>query len=158
MNFFLIGFILLIIGVTVFFPARTARKTNQRRSGWPRISGKITSGAEVIVGDPLATETGQKVLYDIKVRYEFRTGGQLRFGSAVSYPRVMWSKTEADRLAAQYPKGCTVAVRFNPEDPQDCYLAINSDPIARYYGISLAATIVGAVILGISLLSSVLGG
>ena len=158
MDFFIVGVFLLVIGITVFFPARAARKTNQRRAGWPRVNGKITSGAEVTVGDPHADETGHKPLYDIHVRYEFRAGGQLHFGSAVNYPRVMWNKAEADRLAAKYQKGNSVEVRFNPEDPQDCYLAINGESSARYYGISLVSIIVGAVILVISLLSSVLGG
>ena len=86
-NLLVIGVIVLVFGISLFFPARSARKHDQIREGWPTAKGTVTS-SELVAQPPLVSRLGKEILqYDAVVKYQFRFGGQVHFGSAVSYPR-----------------------------------------------------------------------
>jgi hypothetical protein len=95
---------------------------------------------------------GKEILqYDVAVKYQFRSGGQLHFGSAVAYPRYLYGKEDADRIAARYPAGAAVTVHHNPEDVRECYLEI--EKTAKNYNTSIACMIVGGVVIVVGLLT-----
>ncbi len=149
-NFMVIGVIILVFGISLFLPARSARKHDQIRDGWPTAKGTVTS-SEVTAQPPLQ-KMGKEILqYDVAVKYQFRSGGQLHFGSAVAYPRYLYGKEDADRIAARYPAGAAVTVHHNPEDVRECYLEI--EKTAKNYNTSIACMIVGGVVIVVGLLT-----
>ena len=143
-NLIFIGFAIVIIGAGLFFPARSARKRDQMRQSWPTAKGTITL-SKVVQPQAFAAErskdSGQ---FDVSVQYEFRAGGQLHFGSSVSYPRYFYGKQEADNLSSRFPAGATVTVYYNPEDYRECYLEIQNT--AKYYRTSIALLILGVLV------------
>jgi hypothetical protein len=143
-NLLLIGLALVIIGAGIFFPARSARKRDQMRQSWPTAKGTITS-SKVVQPQTLAAEGSKDPdQFDVSVQYEFRAGGQLHFGSSVSYPRYFYKKLEADNISSRYPAGATVTVYYNPEDYRECYLEIRNT--AKYYRTSIALLILGVLV------------
>jgi hypothetical protein len=150
-NLLIISVIILVFGVSLFLPARSARKHDQIREAWPTAKGTVTS-SDVVAQPPLVTKLGKEVIqYDVAVKYQFRTGGQLHFGSAVSYPRYLYGKDEAERITARYPAGASVTVHHNPEDVRECYLEI--EKTAKNYRTSIACMIVGGVVTLLGLLA-----
>ena len=149
LNFFLIGMMLAVIGISMFLPARSARKRDQIREAWPTTKGTVMS-TEVVAQPPL-TRMGKQILqYDVSVKYQFRSGGQLHFGSSLSDPRLLYPKDEADRIAARYPAGTAVTVHHNPDDVRECYLEIQKT--AKSYRTSIVLIVVGALVFVLGLL------
>jgi len=151
-NLLFIGIAFAIIGLGIFFPARSARKRDRMRQSWPTAKGTITA-SKVVQPQALAAEgskdSGQ---FDVSVQYEFRAGGQLHFGAAVSYPRYFYGKQEADNISTRYPAGAAVTVYYNPEDYRECYLEIRNT--AKYYRTSIALIILGGLVGLFGLLQS----
>ncbi|MBN1438283.1 MAG: DUF3592 domain-containing protein [Anaerolineales bacterium] len=138
------GVVMVLLGAGVFFPARKARMLDQAREAWPQVPGTVTS-LEVVPQPPLKIRSGKEIIqYDISINYQFRTGGQLHFGSAVSLPRHLYSKDEADRIAARYPAGGAVTVRHHPENVRECYLEI--EKTAKNYRASIAWMVFGGLL------------
>jgi len=143
-NLIFLGVAIVIIGAGIFFPARGAHKRDQIRQSWPKAKGTITA-SEVVQPKALIKEGSKDAdQFDVSVQYEFRAGGQLHFGSAVSSPRYFYGKPEADRIASRYPAGATVTVYYNPEDYRECYLEIRNT--AKYYRTSVALMIAGGLV------------
>ncbi len=150
-NLLIIGVVIVVFGVSLFFPARNARKHDQIREAWPTAKGTVTS-TEVVPQPPMVTKLGKEIhQYDVSVKYQFRSGGQLHFGSTVSYPRYLYDKPVADQIAARYPAGATVTVHHNPEDTRECYLEI--EKTAKNYRTSIFMMAAGAIIALLGLLS-----
>jgi hypothetical protein len=149
-NLLIIGVLILVFGISLFLPARAARKKDQIRKAWPTVQGTVMSSQ--VTAQPPLIRGGKEILqYDVAVKYQFRSGGQLHFGSAVSYPRYLYTKEEADRITARYPAGANVTVHHNPEDIRECYLEI--ERTSKNYRTSIALMVGGGVIALIGLLS-----
>jgi hypothetical protein len=148
-DFFFVGIVIVVIGASLFLPARSARKRDQMHQSWPTAKGTITS-AEVVQPQAVAAAPSKSASqFDASVKYEFRAGGQLHFGATVSYPRYLYRKEEAERIVSRYPTGAAVTVYYNPEDIRECYLEIQNT--AKYYrtGIVVMAAGVLAILFGI---------
>ncbi len=143
-NLIFIGLAILIIGAGMFLPARSARKRDQMRQSWPTAKGTVTSSTMAQPQAFAAEGTKGSAQFDVSVQYQFRAGGQLHFGSAVSYPRFFFGKQEADSIISRYPAGATVTVYYNPEDYRECYLEIRNT--AKYYRTSFVLMVVGGAI------------
>ena len=145
------GVMTALVGASLFFPARSARRQDRIREAWPTAKGTVTS-SEVVAQPPLATKRGGDIFqYDVSVKYQFRSGGQLHFGSAISLPRYLYPKEEAERIAARYPVDATVTVYHNPEDIRDCFLEIKKT--AKHYRTSIVLMAAGVVSLLFGFLS-----
>jgi hypothetical protein len=142
-NLIFLGVVCLVFGVSLFLPARTDRRRDESRTAWPTDKGTVMS-SQAVAQPPLVSKTGKEVLqFDADVKYQFRSGGQLHFGSAVSYPRHLHTKEEAEKIIARYPAGAAVTVHHNPEDPRESYLEI--EKTAKYYRTSIAIIVLGVV-------------
>jgi hypothetical protein len=96
-------------------------------------------------------QRGKEILqYDVAVKYQFRSGGQLHFGSTVAYPRFLYTKAEAEKIVARYRAGATVTVHHNPEDIRECYL--ENQATAKNYRTSIVLMAAGALVMGFGLL------
>jgi hypothetical protein len=142
-NFLFIGIILGIFGVSLFLPARKARKQDEMRQAWPTDKGTVIS-SEVVAQPPLSRMGKQVLQFDAVIQYQFRYGGQLHFGSGVVYPRHLFSRPEAEALVAGNPAGATVEVHHNPDDIRESYLVL--EPTAQNYRTSIAVIVVGVVV------------
>jgi hypothetical protein len=150
-NLLIIGVVIVVFGVSLFFPARTARKHDQIREAWPTAKGTVMS-SEVVPQPPIVTKVGKEIRqYDVSVKYQFRSGGQLHFGSAVNYPRYLYDQSTAEKIVARYPAGTEVTIHHNPEDVRECYLEI--EKTAKNYRTSIVLTAVGVVLTLLGLLS-----
>ena len=148
-NFIFIGIILVIFGVSLFLPARAARKKDEARQAWPTEKGTVMSSEAV--AQPPYTRMGKEIIqYDAVVKYQFRSAGQMHFGSGVSYPRHLFTKEEAEAIVARYPAGATVTVHHNPDDVRESYLQI--EKMGRNFRGSIAVIAAGVVVALIGLL------
>ena len=83
--------------------------------------------------------------FDVSVQYQFRAGGQLHFGSTVSYPALLCMENRKRKtLPPNIPAGATVTVYYNPEDFRECYLEIRTT--AKYYRTSIVLMAAGGLI------------
>jgi hypothetical protein len=89
---------------------------------WPTAPGRVIS-SEVVEEESRDREGGASTWYNPVVTYTYSAGGReltsrrLRFGNYRSASR---KKVEA--ALAPYPAGATPAVRYNPENPEECVL------------------------------------
>lgn len=89
---------------------------------WPTATGRVVS-SEVVEEESTDREGGTSTWYNPVVAYAYSAGGReltgrrLRFGNYRSA-----SRKKAEAAIAPYPPGATPAVRYNPENPEDCVL------------------------------------
>lgn len=89
---------------------------------WPTATGRVIS-SEVVEEESTDREGGTSTWYNPVVVYAYSAGGReltgrrLRFGNYRSS-----SRRKAEAAIAAYPAGATPAVRYNPENPEECVL------------------------------------
>ena len=89
---------------------------------WPTATGRVIS-SEVIEEESRDREGGTSTWYNPVVTYAYSAGGRqltgrrLRFGNYRSANR-----RKAEAALAPYPVGGAPAVRYNPENPEECVL------------------------------------
>ena len=89
---------------------------------WPTAPGRVVA-CEVIEEESTDREGGTSTWYNPVVTYSYTAGGReltgrrLRFGN---YRSASLKKAEA--ALAAYPVGASPAVRYNPEQPEECVL------------------------------------
>jgi hypothetical protein len=152
----IIALFIVVSGASLFLPARKARKRDQALEAWPTAKGTVIS--TTVVPQPLLTTDPDKQVqqFDVSVKYQFRSGGQLHFGSSITYPRYLFEQDEAERIAACYPAGAAVTIHHNPDDIQECYLELRKT--AKHYKASLALIVVGGVLFVSGCLAGLLLG
>ena len=118
------GFILLGLawaGGFAFAHFRAAGKAKAAES-WPSTLGRVIS-SEVRVEEGRDRDGDTTTWYNPVVTYSYSAGGRqlqgtrLRFGN----PRSA-SRKKADAAIAPYAVGSSPAVRYNPENPEECVL------------------------------------
>jgi hypothetical protein len=138
------GLILIILGFNMFLSARSARKRDQIRESWPTSKGTIFS-IEAVSQKPLSAKgKAEQPLYDINASYQFRAGGQMHYGSFLTYPRHFFLQKEVERIQEQYKKGMNVDVHYNLENPQECYLKYERSE--KHYRTSILMMVLGAIL------------
>ena len=121
-----VGFGLLLLGILwvagfgwAHFRAAGKAKAAQ---AWPTATGRVMS-SEVVEEESTDHEGGTSTWYNPVVTYAYSAGGReltgrrLRFGNYRSARR-----RKAEAALSPYPVGATPAVRYNPEDPEECVL------------------------------------
>ena len=89
---------------------------------WPTAAGRVIS-SEVVEEESSDRDGGTSTWYNPVVAYAYTAGGReltgrrLRFGNYRSATR-----KKAEAALAPYRAGATVAVRYNPERPEECVL------------------------------------
>lgn len=89
---------------------------------WPTAPGRVMS-SEVVEEESTDREGGTSTWYNPVVTYAYSAGGReltsrrLRFGNYRSS-----SRKKAEAALAPYPAGATPAVRYNPDNPEECVL------------------------------------
>ena len=80
-----IGVIILVFGISLFLPARSARKHDQIRDGWPTAKGTVTS-SEVTAQPPLQKMGKEIIQYDVvgEVPVPFRRTAAFRIRGFLS--------------------------------------------------------------------------
>jgi hypothetical protein len=149
-SFCMLGLFLIFIGVNLYLGARRARKIDQIRESWPTAKGTILS-IQVASEQPISPSGKTKEpQFNITANYQFRAGGQLRFGSILTYPRHFFLKKDMDRIQEQYKKGTTVDVHYDLENPQDCFLEFERS--AKYYRTSIFLMVLGGILAILNIL------
>lgn len=150
-SFIFTAIFIIIIGLTFYLPARRARNRDKIREAWPTAKGTVTSSSAV-PATMAVRENRQPVLFEAIVKYQFRAGGQLRFGDTVAFPRRLWTEKEATQIVARYPVGAPVTVRYNLENVLECYLEFSPSADARSYKVAILLFGAAAVVLVLGLL------
>jgi hypothetical protein len=135
--FIIIGLFIALVGFSMFFPAWNARKHDQIRESWPAAKGTVMSPAVVREVEVTGRGGRRQKLFDVSIKYQFRAGGQLRFGSSVSFRRSLYDAAGVAHVTQQYPAGATVTVHYNPEEPQESYLEMVASRVNKYYRFSM---------------------
>jgi hypothetical protein len=150
-SFIFTAIFVVLIGLTVFLPARKARNHDRIRESWPTAKGTVTS-SNVVAATMAVREKREPVLYEAVVKYQFRAGGQLKFADTVAFPRQLWSEKEAGQISARYPAGAEVTVHYNLENPLECYLEFIPSREARNYNLGILIFAGAGVIVVLGLL------
>jgi hypothetical protein len=104
-------------------------------SAWPTASGHVQS-CEVVkhVATRRDNETNQdieQITYEPTVSYVYAVGGKELAGNRLSFKRAHYiSDKKANAAVAQFPTGATVAVAYDPADPQNSVLDRETKPSA----------------------------
>jgi hypothetical protein len=106
----------LCFGLAVLLFFRASLRSSRQAAGWPIVRGTVTeSGVEPVE----ETDDGTtRTTWLPAVEYRYRVGGveyfsrQIKLGVAVSA-----GKGYAEKVAARYPRGSEVDVRYDPADP-----------------------------------------
>ena len=137
------GLIMILLGVLYELPLVPIR-------AWPTTEGTIVSSAV-----RPTTEYGRQGPIPssaVDVTYEYRVDGETLTGSRFTYEEaspVYHNPDDAVQLAAQYPPGQTVAVHYDPANPQTSLLQIGfgTSPVILLAGLGLFFIVFGIAIL-----------
>jgi hypothetical protein len=145
--------IIVLLGITLGFtgvmmlmlPAWTKRKKEAWYNAWPELMGEVISSTINNQTVPAANNEGYA---DVLVRYQFHSGGQLRFDSQVvgTFPK---AKADAARdCAARYMPGNAVPVFCDPVDVNHSLLIrpVYRWRVAFITGCVLIALAIGAIL------------
>lgn len=124
MEFIGTGMILLGLLWTGGFAYAHFRAAGKARAAetWPTAMGKV-HGCEVVEEQSRDRHGHSSTWYNPTVSYAYGVAGRefqsrrLRFGNYRSA-----SRKKAEAALAPYPAGATVAVRYNPDKPEECVL------------------------------------
>lgn len=142
--------IIVLVGLSFFWPARKARNQDKIRQSWPTVKGTVTSSSVVPATMAVPSDRAPE-FFDAIVKYQFRAGGQLHFGDTVSFLRQLWKEEKALSIVARYPAGAPVTVHYNMENILECYLEFVPSVESRGYSVGIALFGVAGLILVLAL-------
>jgi Protein of unknown function (DUF3592) len=128
----------LLIGGSLIVKSILDGRTAKASVGWPSVPGTVVFSG--MVEDRQADSASSSPL----VTYSYIVNGQILEGS-----RVRFSGVQTRKILAQYPKGNTVQVFFDPQRPSNAVLEKGgSTRVMLFVGV---AVIVGACAMGLVL-------
>jgi hypothetical protein len=140
--FFILGAICFPLGAFMLARAEFNRASAAASRDWPTAQGKVTKS------EMKSRLTGHGMTYTLDFACDYAVGGRgyrlrdVQFGTG----RV-GSRKLIDGFAEKYPVGSSVAVRYDPDDPQTAVLE-SADEMARNNR-GLALSIFTAVAVGV---------
>lgn len=145
--FVLVG--LAIIGLAVHTHLR-ARRQADAATAWPTAVGRIT---ESRVEDSIETsgEGDAETVWFARVAYAYSINGQRLTGTRIGYgvPTRHDTEAAARALAARFPEGAEIPVRYDPANPAEAVLDATRPSITRpliYAGVGLLLLLIGSSI------------
>ncbi|HOV18230.1 DUF3592 domain-containing protein [Ottowia sp.] len=108
----------------------------RRAAAWPQAAGEITFSGVRQRGALMPTtnsgRSNQVTMYEPHVEYAYTVGGHRYLGQQLALGGEKWAgnRASAEARAAAYPKGRAVAVRYNPANPGEAFIAPGSKLIA----------------------------
>jgi hypothetical protein len=135
---------MVIVGISLVIPAWSIRKKSQRFDLWTAERGKVVSVA--VREQPPSPPPGTSYV-DVVVQYEYRSAGQLRFGSSIVGTFLKTEEEAVGRLTEQYAPDNDVDIFCDPEDSHHTILKIPRFAwrLSLFAGIALFSA--GAVVL-----------
>ena len=119
--FLLVG--LVMAGGAAFFFVRNANKA-KAAAAWPTVDGVITGSSVSHRRERDASDRLEDV-YTVAVAYRYAVEGRELQGERIGYgatTRFSNQKARAEALAARYPEGAKVQVRYDPANPAEACL------------------------------------
>ncbi len=138
--------LLIVAGVGTFVGIVTQFRRGDASERWPTAPGRVLSSRV------RESWGGRRLIYEPEVTYEYtvREGPTLR-GDCVRFGEIAHDTArDARKIAARYPVGATVQVRYDPRDPSRSTLEPGVGPRVRL-GIGAGAALALAA-LGLALL------
>ena len=147
----LIAFGLLWAAAFGFAHFRAVAKA--RASGsWPSTFGRVVS-SEVRVEESSDSDGRTTTWYNPVVTYTYTAAGKARQSSRIRFGNYRsGSRGKAEAMVAPYPAGSSPAVRYNPDNPDECVLETRG-PSPLY----LVMAIFGLIFVGFGLFWNSLG-
>ncbi len=139
------------IGIVLIIISLRRRQHAQESQRWLTTDGLITL-REAAVSQTSDTSGNASASYYPRVEYEYTVmgtqyhGTRIAFGAVKNYPQ----QADVQAVLARYPEGATVAVHYNPNQPEDAVLE-QSAPAANL------ALVIGVIFLVVALCSAVGG-
>ena len=122
----IIGFSLLLTGVVFLIIGLVAAKRAKAAQSWPTIPGRVLS-SQVIEHESTDSEHGTTtVTYEPRVEYEYIVMGQAYTAKRIAFGANRFHYKKAEEIAARYPVGAQVNVRYNPDKVKDATLEANA--------------------------------
>jgi len=89
---------------------------------WPTAAGRVLS-SEVVEEESTDREGGTSTWYNPVVTYSYAAGGRELTGRRLRFGNYRFAgRKKAEAALAPYPVGASPAVRYNPQDAQECVL------------------------------------
>jgi hypothetical protein len=112
-----VGLILLLVGIAVMtFTLRSRRKARTAES-WPIAQGTVTA-SEVNIRRSRSQKGQRQTSYSPAVSYSYTVAGKTYFADRIGFGQSSGtSRAKAETVAARYPAGAEIAVRYDPQDP-----------------------------------------
>lgn len=152
----IVGLIFLVVGYFVAFTFGKPILDNAKASNdWPKVVGKINRSSVVTSRSRDKTHYSFDVVYDYKVEGEGYTSSNVYFGGEVSSS----SSSSAYKVKNRYPKGSSVDVYYDPQEPSNAVL----EPGAHWQSYIIYAggwmfLLVGGLVAGSSIFKMLLVG
>jgi len=122
----LFGLIFGAIGVALLAPGLVAVARGRASADWPAAAGVIVMGA---TPDTAGADTAGNEIEAGRVVYAYEAGGKRRYGNVRAFGQVSSRGGDAEAaIAARYPRGRAVTVRYAPDRPD---LAVLEPGVAR---------------------------
>jgi hypothetical protein len=118
------GIIAVCSGVLIVGLAYWGTATSSASSSWPSTEGVILTSEVIEERDRgVSTRARRKYVYRVAVSYRYSVNGVAYEADRVSFASPTHAiEKMSERIAGKYPKGKTVQVHYNPDDPGDAVL------------------------------------
>jgi hypothetical protein len=141
-----IALIFLVIGIALILKSRRDKQKASASRSWPSTTGRITNSG-VSSHTSRDSDGDMEVSYSISVEYEYAVKGQnfnsrnISFGARNSHRH----RSQAEAELANYQVGKTVAVFYNPANPEEAVLERNASGSNALAIIGIIFTVMGAL-------------
>jgi hypothetical protein len=127
-------FIVFVGAIAIYLGFISVQKAIQS-TDWPSVKGKVVeSGIRTERSMGTSSGAASRVSYHANVVYEYDVIGKLYTGRKVSYGEYgRENEVHATRISDKYPKGETVDVYYDPDEPAESVLEPGSHGLPWLY-------------------------
>lgn len=109
-----------IAGIPIFIEVLAESKARASLK-WLSVDGEVVH-CRLKQGTAHAGESATGIFYKPDVKYKYKIGGESYTGQRIDFGTTGATKDWAKKRAAEYQKGKTVTVYYNPKDPREAVL------------------------------------
>jgi hypothetical protein len=138
--------LIVVVGPLILIAGAYHQMRYEESLEWPTTTGQITANYIFIQYSRFGTT------YSPDPSCTYTVNNQIYHGAEYSYDRREYrDRSDAEDDLRAHPEGSTVTVRYNPDNPQQAYMALTPDSYFQQFTlIGLLVTLGGILFLGIA--------
>jgi hypothetical protein len=139
-----------LLGAVFTILAVRSRQKARAALAWPTVRGEVQSSQVREHSSYDSDDNSTSTSYEPVVQYTYAIMGQPFESGKIAYGATSFGRKQAEQVAARYPAGSTVQVRYNPEKPSEAVLETRATGMNVFLIVGVAFLVIAALAVCIS--------